>query len=77
MIRIGSKRHGFVNDAVKRLMAEGRVQMDGDGCYRVAYAGVVENQTADFLPAGDDHSLGAFSGDRNGKGDIAEQLLNK
>src|SRR6516162_11552043 len=33
------------SDAVKRLMAEGRVQIDGDGCYRVvAYDTAVENE---------------------------------
>ena len=43
------------NDAVKRLMAEGRVQVDGDGCYRVAYDAVEDLEdvvniadTADF-----------------------------
>ena len=71
------------NDAVKRLMAEGRVQIDGDGCYRVAYDAVADTAdfTADFHPAGNEGSSRALSGVRNGKGDIADiavqQLLNK
>jgi len=79
----GKKRLGTTtfSDAVKRLTAEGRVQIDGDGCYRVAYDDVAENLTANFPPAGIDRSLGAFSGARNGKEDIADiavqQLLNK
>src|SRR5215471_12200190 len=32
------------NGAVKRLMAEGRVQIDGDGCYRVAYDAVEDSE---------------------------------
>ena len=76
------------NDAVKRLMAEARVQIDGNGCYRVAYDAVKDledavsfTDTADFLPAGNERSSRAFLGARNGKGDIADiavrQLLNK
>jgi len=40
-----------------------------------------KNQTADFPSTGNDRSLGALSGARNGKEDIADiavqQLLNK
>jgi len=67
------------NDAVKRLMAEGRVQIDGDGCYRVAYDTVAD--TADFLPAGNERSSRALLGVRNGKEDIADiavqQLMDR
>jgi len=80
------------NDAVKRLMAEGQVRMDKDGCYRVAYDAVEDLEdvvniadtadfTADFHPARNERSSRALSGVRNGKGDIADiavqQLLNK
>jgi hypothetical protein len=63
------------SDAVKRLMAEGRVQIDGDGCYRVvAYDTAVENERS---------SRGLLE-DRNGNADIVDiadialqQLLNR
>jgi len=73
------------NDAVKRLMAEGRVQMDKDGCYRVAYDAVEDLEdvvniavadtadfTADFFPTDNERSSRTLSGVRNGKGDIAD-----
>ena len=41
---------GTFSAIVKRLMAQGRVQIDRDGCYRVAYDAVAD--TADFLPLG-------------------------
>jgi hypothetical protein len=82
------------NDAVKRLMAAERVQIDGDGCYRVAYDAVedvkeVVNEvvniadtvgfadTADFLPAKNERSSGAFLGGRNGNADIADIALQQ
>jgi hypothetical protein len=57
-------------------MAEGRAQIDGDGCYRVA----AEANIADTA-AGNDRYSRALLGVRNGKEDIADiavqQLLNK
>ena len=89
--RRGKKRLGTTtfSNAVKGLMAEGRVWKDKDGCYRVAYDAVegledvVANiaDTAVFLPAANECSSRALLGVRNGKGDIADiavqQLLNK
>jgi hypothetical protein len=78
------------NDAVKRLMAQGRVQIDGDGCYRAAYGAVEDHpegagngtsDAADFSPAENERSLGAlsgaFSGASNGNADIADIALQQ
>jgi hypothetical protein len=64
------------NNAVKRLIAEGRVRIDEDGCYRIVY----ENfNPADVVPAENERSSKALSGVSNGKGqdtaDIALQQL--
>jgi hypothetical protein len=65
---------GTFSAIVKRLMAQGRVQIDADGCYRVADSGGI---SAASSPAGDTARFSeVISGVGNGTGPVVRDVAD-
>ena len=68
---------GTFSAIVKRLMAQGRVQMDGDGCYRVAEMGAVNFIAAANAPAVDMERFSeVISEAGNGTGPVVRDIAD-
>jgi predicted Zn finger-like uncharacterized protein len=68
---------GTFSEIVKRLVAQGRVQLDGDGCYQVVFDTAEDDEGIIINPANSaagesDHFSEVFREARNGNADIAD-----